>query len=69
MARVVLVTGVSRYLGGRLARLLGQHPDVERRGPVDFARSAHVRVRQQRERHQRSFHRDALITPRAYATS
>ena len=26
MARVVLVTGVSRYLGGRFARLLGQTP-------------------------------------------
>ena len=35
MARVVLVTGVSRYLGGRLARLLGQHPDVERVIGVD----------------------------------
>ena len=35
MARVVLVTGVSRYLGGRLARLLGQHPDVERVVGVD----------------------------------
>jgi UDP-glucose 4-epimerase len=35
MARVVLVTGVSRYLGGRLARLLGDHPDVERVVGVD----------------------------------
>ena len=35
MARVVLVTGVSRYLGGRLARLLGQHPDVGRVIGVD----------------------------------
>src|SRR5215203_3127197 len=35
MARVVLVTGVSRYLGGRLARLLGQHPDVDRVIGVD----------------------------------
>jgi UDP-glucose 4-epimerase len=35
MARVVLVTGVSRYLGGRLARLLGEHPDVERVVGVD----------------------------------
>jgi UDP-glucose 4-epimerase len=35
MARVVLVTGVSRYLGGRLARLLGQRPDVERVVGVD----------------------------------
>jgi UDP-glucose 4-epimerase len=32
---VVLVTGVSRYLGGRLARLLGQHPDVDRVVGVD----------------------------------
>jgi UDP-glucose 4-epimerase len=35
MPRVVLVTGVSRYLGGRLARLLGQHPEVERVVGVD----------------------------------
>jgi UDP-glucose 4-epimerase len=35
MARVVLITGVSRYLGGRLARLLGQHPDVARVVGVD----------------------------------
>jgi UDP-glucose 4-epimerase len=35
MARVVLVTGVSRYLGGRLARKLGEHPDVERVVGVD----------------------------------
>jgi UDP-glucose 4-epimerase len=35
MARVVLVTGVSRYLGGRLARLLGEHPDVQRVVGVD----------------------------------
>ncbi|MFL6288808.1 MAG: NAD-dependent epimerase/dehydratase family protein [Actinomycetes bacterium] len=35
MARVVLVTGVSRYLGGRLARQLGQRPDVERVVGVD----------------------------------
>jgi UDP-glucose 4-epimerase len=35
MARVVLVTGVSRHLGGRLARQLGQHPDVDRVVGVD----------------------------------
>jgi UDP-glucose 4-epimerase len=35
MARVVLVTGVSRYLGGRLARQLASHPDVERVVGVD----------------------------------
>ena len=35
MARVVLVTGVSRYLGGRLARILGDHPDIERVVGVD----------------------------------
>jgi len=35
MARVVLVTGVSRYLGGRLAQLLQQDPLVERVIGVD----------------------------------
>ncbi|MEO8328581.1 MAG: NAD-dependent epimerase/dehydratase family protein [Candidatus Nanopelagicales bacterium] len=35
MARVVLVTGVSRYLGGRLAQLLQSHPQVERVIGVD----------------------------------
>ena len=35
MGQVVLVTGVSRYLGGRLARLLAQDPDVERVIGVD----------------------------------
>lgn len=35
MARVVLVTGVSRYLGGRLAALLQQDPTVERVVGVD----------------------------------
>jgi UDP-glucose 4-epimerase len=29
MGRIVLVTGVSRYLGGRMAALLAQDPDVE----------------------------------------
>ena len=35
MGRVVLVTGVSRYLGGRLARKLGEHPDIDRVVGVD----------------------------------
>lgn len=35
MARVVLVTGVSRYLGGRMARLLTDDPTVERVIGVD----------------------------------
>jgi UDP-glucose 4-epimerase len=35
MARVVLVTGVSRHLGGRLAGLLQQDPSVERVIGVD----------------------------------
>ncbi len=35
MARVVLVTGVSRYLGGRMARLLADDPHVERVIGVD----------------------------------
>jgi len=35
MTRVVLVTGVSRYLGGRLARLLSDDPSVERIIGVD----------------------------------
>ncbi|MFZ0323409.1 MAG: NAD-dependent epimerase/dehydratase family protein [Actinomycetes bacterium] len=35
MPAVVLVTGVSRYLGGRLAHLLQQHPDVDRVIGVD----------------------------------
>ena len=35
MPAVVLVTGVSRYLGGQLAQLLQQHPDVERVIGVD----------------------------------
>ena len=35
MPRVVLVTGVSRYLGGRLAQLLQSHPSVERVIGVD----------------------------------
>ncbi|KRE60911.1 NAD-dependent epimerase/dehydratase family protein [Nostocoides sp. Soil756] len=35
MARVVLVTGVSRYLGGLLARRLVAHPGIERVVGVD----------------------------------
>lgn len=35
MSRVVLVTGVSRYLGGRLAALLASQPDVGRVIAVD----------------------------------
>ena len=35
MARVVLVTGVSQYLGARLARLLERDPDVDRVVGVD----------------------------------
>ncbi len=36
MSRVVLVTGVSRTLGGRLARLLSLDPDVDRVVGVDL---------------------------------
>ncbi len=35
MARVVLVTGVSRYLGGRMARILTEDPAIERVIGVD----------------------------------
>lgn len=35
MARVVLVTGVSRYLGGRMARILTESPDIDRVVGVD----------------------------------
>lgn len=35
MSRVVLVTGVSRYLGGRMARILTEDPRVERVIGVD----------------------------------
>ncbi len=35
MARVVLVTGVARYLGGRLARMLSEAPGVDRVIGVD----------------------------------
>ena len=40
MARVVLVTGVSRYLGGRMARLLTDDPQVERVIGVDVVAPA-----------------------------
>lgn len=35
MGQVVLVTGVSRYLGGRMARILTEQPDVDRVIGVD----------------------------------
>ena len=35
MARVVLVTGVSRFLGGRLTHLLQASPDIDRVIGVD----------------------------------
>ncbi len=41
MGQVVLVTGVSRYLGGRYARLLTEHPDVERVIGVDVVPPPH----------------------------
>jgi UDP-glucose 4-epimerase len=41
MARVVLVTGVSRYLGGRFARLLAADPAVERVIGVDVIPPPH----------------------------
>ncbi len=41
MARVVLVTGVSRYLGGRFARLLSTDPEVERVIGVDVIPPSH----------------------------
>jgi UDP-glucose 4-epimerase len=41
MGRVVLVTGVSRYLGGRFARLLSADPEVERVIGVDVIPPAH----------------------------
>ena len=40
MARVVLVTGVSRYLGGKMARLLTEDPSVERVIGVDVVTPA-----------------------------
>ncbi len=41
MGRVVLVTGVSRYMGGRFARLLSTDPEVERVIGVDVIPPAH----------------------------
>jgi UDP-glucose 4-epimerase len=35
VGQVVLVTGVSRHLGGRFARMIGEHPDVDRVIGVD----------------------------------
>ncbi len=35
MSRVVMVTGVSRYLGGRMARILTEDPEVDRVVGVD----------------------------------
>ncbi|GAB3599435.1 NAD-dependent epimerase/dehydratase family protein [Angustibacter peucedani] len=42
MGQVVLVTGVSRYLGGRYARLLTEHPDVDRVIGVDVVPPPHA---------------------------
>ncbi len=39
MGRVVLVTGVGRYLGARAARLLADHPEVDRVVAVDLVPS------------------------------
>jgi UDP-glucose 4-epimerase len=41
MARVVLVTGVSRYLGGRFARILTSQPGVDRVIGVDVVPPPH----------------------------
>jgi UDP-glucose 4-epimerase len=41
MGQVVLVTGVSRYLGGRFARLLTEHPGVDRVIGVDVVPPPH----------------------------
>jgi len=41
MGRVVLVTGVSRYLGGRFAKLLSTDPEVERVIGVDVIPPPH----------------------------
>ncbi|CAB4939539.1 MAG: NAD-dependent epimerase/dehydratase family protein [Actinobacteria bacterium] len=42
MGRVVLVTGVSRHLGGTLARLLSEHPDVDHVIGVDVVAPPHT---------------------------
>ncbi|GAA4349358.1 NAD-dependent epimerase/dehydratase family protein [Angustibacter luteus] len=41
MGQVVLVTGVSRYLGGRFARLLTDHPGIDRVIGVDVVPPPH----------------------------
>src|SRR5215831_7402854 len=41
MAHVVLVTGVSRYLGGRFASILAADPDVDRVIGVDVVPPSH----------------------------
>jgi UDP-glucose 4-epimerase len=41
VGQVVLVTGVSRYIGGRYARLLTEHPDVDRVIGVDVVPPPH----------------------------
>ena len=41
MASVVMVTGVARYLGARLARILGEDPDIERVLGVDVIPPQH----------------------------
>lgn len=41
VGQVVLVTGVSRHLGGRFARLIGDHPDVDRVIGVDVVPPPH----------------------------
>ncbi len=41
MGRVVLVTGVSRYLGGRFAKLLSADPEIERVIGVDVIPPGH----------------------------
>ena len=46
MARVVLVTGVSRFLGGRLAHLLQASPDIDRVIGVELYRQTPTSARQ-----------------------
>jgi len=41
VASVVMVTGVARYLGARLARILGEDPDIERVLGVDVIPPQH----------------------------
>jgi UDP-glucose 4-epimerase len=41
VGQVVLVTGVSRHLGGRFARLIGEHPAVDRVIGVDVVPPPH----------------------------